>query len=125
MGKKKKTTSGSNRPRVKVWISSDVDEGVFGDGKWRLLCAIEREGSLSAAAEDLGMSYRKAWGDLKKAEERLKISLIERHRGGKDGGKTVLTLRGKQWLDAYTKFKAEIDESVAQAYSKYMGDLTE
>ena len=58
-------------PRSKLWISSDEAEGVFGDGKWRLLEAIEKDGSLNAASRSLGISYRKAWGDLKKAESCL------------------------------------------------------
>ena len=72
---------------MKLWLSSSDDEGIFGDGKWRLLRAIERESSLSAAAKALHISYRKAWGDLKKAEECLGIKFIEKHRGGDHGGK--------------------------------------
>ena len=82
-------------PRLKLWMSSSDAEGVFGDGKWRLLGAIEQHGSLSAAAVALDMSYRKAWGDLRKAEDCLKIALIENHRGGRTGGRTDLTDAGR------------------------------
>ena len=37
------------------------DEIAMGPGKADLLEAIEREGSISAAARALGMSYRRAW----------------------------------------------------------------
>ena len=40
-------------PRFKLWISTDEAQGVFGDGKWRLLAAIQREGSLKAASQSL------------------------------------------------------------------------
>ena len=77
-------------PKFKLWFSTADSEGVFGDGKWRLLKAIDDKGSLKKAAESLGISYRKAWGDLKKAESCLGTRLIEKIRGGKDGGKTIL-----------------------------------
>lgn len=119
---KKKKISGSMPliPRCKVWLSSPEDEGVFGDGKWRLLSEIERRRSIRAAAQALGMSYRKAWGDLKKAEACLKVKLIEKHRGGADGGETNLTLEGKKWLNAYNGFRADIENAVLKAYGKHM-----
>ena len=57
------------RARFKLWLSAKDIEGVFGDGKWRLLKAIETEGSKTTAIQKLGISYRKAWGDLKKSQE--------------------------------------------------------
>ena len=72
-------------PRTKIWISTEAGESVFGGGKYRLLKAIEEEGSLVAAAVRMGISYRKAWGDLKKAEEHLGKKLIVKERGGSGG----------------------------------------
>jgi len=111
------------RPRFKLWLSSQDAEGVFGDGKWRLLEHIDSKGSLSAAAESLGISYRKAWGDLKKAEKCLGKALIERHRGGAAGGSTSLTEYGKHWLKAYSKFRAGIEEAAEKAYRKNLKGL--
>ena len=65
------------RARFKLWLSTKDVEGVFGDGKWRLLKSIDAEGSLKAASESLRISYRKAWGDLKKAQDALDIVLVE------------------------------------------------
>lgn len=67
--------------RCKLWFSSKDAEGVFGDGKWRLLEAIDRTGSLSAASESLRISYRKAWGDLKKAQDNLKCHFSSKAQG--------------------------------------------
>jgi molybdenum-dependent DNA-binding transcriptional regulator ModE len=39
------------RTRFKLWLSSRDVEGVFGDGKWRLLKSIDAEGSLRAASQ--------------------------------------------------------------------------
>lgn len=111
------------RARFKLWLSSKNVEGVFGDGKWRLLKAVDSTGSLSAASESLQISYRKAWGDLKKAQDTLNVSLVEKQRGGITGGRTVLTGEGKKWVRAYTKYRADIEKAVEKAYDKHIKEL--
>ena len=111
------------RARFKLWLNTRNVEGVFGDGKWRLLKAIETEGSLKAASELLRISYRKAWGDLKKAEQCLNIALVEKQRGGSAGGQTQLTDQGKKWVRAYTRFRSDIEKAVEKAYKKYIKEL--
>ena len=106
-------------PQFKLWLSTKNAEGVFGDGKWRLLKAIESTGSLTAASKMLGISYRKAWGDLKKAEKHLGISLVRKQRGGKAGGKTSLTKEGKKWIVAYGKFRNDVKKTVDKSHKKY------
>jgi molybdate transport system regulatory protein len=110
-------------PCFKLWISCKDAQGVFGDGKWRLLSAIEREGSLRAASELLGISYRKAWGDLKKAEECLGIVFMSKHRGGSGGGDTVLTEEGRKWVAAYTKFRTELERAADKSFEKNIREL--
>ena len=111
------------RARFKLWLSSKEAEGVFGDGKWRLLKAVDSAGSLSAASQSLRISYRKAWGDLNKAQDSLNVALVEKHRGGNMGGRTVLTGRGKKWVEAYAKFRADIEKAVEKAYEKHIKEL--
>lgn len=107
------------RPGFKLWLCGNDPKEVFGHGKWRLLEAIAREGSLSAAASALGMSYRKAWGDLRKAETALGVVFLERHRGGHDGGETTLTEAGRKWLHEYQQFHEEVERSVARAFAAW------
>jgi len=104
-------------PRFKLWLSAEDVEGVFGDGKWRLLKAIDSTGSLTAASNMLGISYRKAWGDLKKAERHLGLSLVQRHRGGNTGGTTSLTKEGKKWVTAYAKFRNDVKKTVHKSFT--------
>ncbi|MBU4191881.1 MAG: LysR family transcriptional regulator, partial [Proteobacteria bacterium] len=66
--------------RLRVWIEQD-NETYLGIGSTLLLQHIERLGSLRKAAEELGMSYRRAWGKLKNAEERIGHPLVEKVRG--------------------------------------------
>jgi molybdate transport system regulatory protein len=109
--------------RCKLWLSSKDIEGVFGDGKWRLLKAIDRTGSLSAASKSLRISYRKAWGDLNKAQDTLNVALVEKQRGGKIGGKTTLTGEGKKWVKAYAKFRSDVEKAIEKAYGKHIKGL--
>lgn len=118
-----KPEAGSLHPGFKLWISSSAAEGVFGDGKWRLLEAVKRDGSLKAAVQSLKISYRKAWGDLRKAEECIGERLLDRHRGGAGGGEAVLTDAGKAWLKAYTEFRSEVERVVSRVFASRIAPL--
>lgn len=79
------SSSSQMKPAFKVWL--ETEEGyVFGPGVYSLLKKIRERGTLKEAAESLGMSYRFAWGLLKKAEEKMGESLVTSHKGGKLGG---------------------------------------
>ncbi len=107
----------------KIWMESPDGRGIMGDGKWRLLQAIEKRGSLSAAAVALGISYRKAWGDLKKAETLLGFELIDRHRGGAAGGASNLTEYGKKWLAHYISFHQRMDKAFEKEMKIFLNKL--
>lgn len=79
---------------------------------FNLFMCIEELGSLVAASERLGMSYRKAWELVRQAESTLGFALIEKHRGGRDGGRSTLTDDGKNLIDAYRALRQEFDSSV-------------
>jgi molybdate transport system regulatory protein len=111
--------------RFKLWIETASGEGAFGEGKWRLLDAIARTGSLSAAAGELGISYRKAWGDLRKAELYCGMTFLERRRGGQHGGESSLTPDGKRWLRAYQSFSEQIEQGVNEAFQSWRGAIAE
>ena len=110
-------------PHLKVWLSGPDAGSVFGDGKWRLLVAIREQGSLSAGCGALGMSYRKAWGELRKAEERLGVALVESQRGGHSRGRTCLTAHGEELASAYSTFRARLDQSAAQLFDEHVGPI--
>lgn len=88
--------------KSRVWIEID-DKVLLGEGRVRLLNAIEEHGSLSKAAKVLGMSYKKAWTLIdavnKSAHEPVVISSI----GGRDGGGAKLTPYGKSLIVAFEK----------------------
>ncbi|MCF7974469.1 MAG: LysR family transcriptional regulator [Phycisphaerae bacterium] len=107
----------------KLWISSDKAEGSFGTGKVRLLEAVLKTGSLQEAARGLGISYRKAWGDLKKAEACLQCKLIQTTRGGQGGGCTRLTDQGHQVIQAYAVMNDTVVQGVTRAFESFVEDV--
>lgn len=107
----------------KIWLSNIAGEGILGEGKYKLLRTIEEKGSLAAAADVLGLSYRKAWGDIKKAEELLGYELTDKYRGGKDGGQSTLTPRAKQLLEAYEALHKRLDDEVENAFEEFRSKL--
>lgn len=111
------------RAEFKLWLTTRDGGGALGDGKWQLLKAIDAKGSLTAACQHLKISYRKAWGDLKKLQDALDVTLVEKHRGGNEGGASRLTAEGKKWVKAYTKFHSEIEEAVEKAHYKHIRKL--
>jgi molybdate transport system regulatory protein len=93
----------------RVWLENTNGQDIVGDGKFDLLLCIDELESLMAAAEKLGISYRKAWGNVREIEQRLGFPIVDKHRGGKDGGKTILNPEGKKLIGAYKEFLSEID----------------
>jgi molybdate transport repressor ModE-like protein len=92
-------------PNFKVWL--ETDEGyAFGPGVYSILREIRCKGTLRGAASSLGMSYRFAWGMIRKAEERLGAPLVESHKGGSAGGGGArLTSLGEQFVDQYASLE--------------------
>jgi len=107
------------RFNYKIWLSINDGINLLGDGKWKILKAIEEHGSLKAATDSLGITYRRTWGDLKKIEEQLGFQLLERNRGGKDGGKTSLTAQGKLLVEAFDEFHDKVDLIMDDAFENF------
>lgn len=73
----------------------------FGPGVAELMEHVEATGSLSKGCKCMQMAYSKGWKILKRAEEDLGIPLVQGNRGGSNGGQTVLTPEGKEFLKRY------------------------
>lgn len=89
----------------------------------RLLRFIKELGSISKAAKTLGISYRNAWGRIKRLEKELGIKLVETKVGGKEGGRSYLTKEGEKLLSRYRRARKflfnVIEELEFQAHIGY------
>jgi len=107
----------SIRVRSKVWLEVD-GEPLLGDGRERLLLAIRKTGSLNAAAVELGVSYRKAWSQLRQMEERAPFPLVERTKGGKGGGSTRLTADAVKLLNRFARLKDGLNALIDEKFEE-------
>jgi molybdate transport system regulatory protein len=101
--------------RGKVWLEAG-ERFVVGDGGIRLLAAIDQTGSIRAAAERVGWSYRHALAYLHNAERRLGRELVVRTRGGNDRGGARLTETGRVLTQRYDLLRQRLDAAVEQMY---------
>ncbi len=82
----------------------------MGMGREKLLREIEKQGSIAAAARQIGLSYKKAWKYIKSIEERLGKKLVETQKGGKKGGGSKLTQDAKELLEQFDNVIKEFEK---------------
>jgi len=112
-----KKVLGRLAPKSKVWVELE-GRPVFGDGKARLLEALNEAGSIRGAADSLGMSYRAAWGRLREMERRLGEPLLVRQVGGRRGGGSELTAFAQELLQRYLAFRRGVNDLVDRRFKK-------
>lgn len=97
----------------RFWITCK-GEPVFGKGKIELLLKIKELGSLRKAAQNLGISYRKAYYGISQINKACDEPVVNMQRGGKDGGNTQLTPYGLTLIEAYIKLSDSIKRFMQQ-----------
>ena len=100
--------------KAKFWIENR-GEVVLGSGKTGLLLAIDRLGSIQRAAEEFGMSYRHAWGAIKRIEQRAGFKILDRRLGGRDGG-AQLTPRGRTFVNSADTLFKDLQATVTKRF---------
>lgn len=108
------------RLSYKLWL--EYRGRAFGDGPARLLDGVEQWGSLRKAAQELGMSYNKAWRILHAAEERLGFALLDRAVGGSLGGGSHLTAEAQDLMRRYRAAVADAEEALGAVFQKHFAD---
>ena len=83
---------GAPRPRVKVWVVF-ADGTKLGSGRARLFELIDQLGSIRSAVNQMGMSYRGAWGYISELEAAAGFKFLTRRPGGGAGGRCTSARR--------------------------------
>ena len=112
------------KPVTRITLTDNSGIKFFGEGPCRLLRCVEKTGSLRAAAMEMEMAYSKASKLLKQAESALGFPLTSRSTGGKDGGGSVLTPEGKQFIlqyEAYRDACVKVNQSLYRQYFPKVG----
>ena len=98
------------RPAVRVLLGEAI---AMGPGKAALLEAVERAGSISGAARDMGMSYRQAWLLVDTMNGCFSEPLVESATGGTGGGGARITQLGHEVLRQYRAMEKKAEASIA------------
>lgn len=94
-------------------IRLDLTSGYrIGPGKIALLEAIRSTGSISGAARQIGMSYRRAWLLVEEINKSLRSPAVEAATGGKQGGGASLTEVGERIISIYRSIQDTAASSV-------------
>jgi len=104
--------------KSKFWFEKE-GKPIFGEGRYRILKAVESEGSISKAAKKLDMSFRYTWYNLDRAEKNLGIRLLEREKGGTGGGKSFLTAQARFLMEKYDQIKQEVEEFIDMVFDTH------
>ena len=96
--------------KTKTWIENDEGELIFGKGKTEVLDVIAEVGSISKAAEILGMNYKKCWSHLQILQKNLKEDLFTTKQGGGDSAGTTLNDRAHELINAYKQLQNDIED---------------
>ena len=83
--------------RTKLFVANET----IGIGKIRLLQLVGETGSISAAARQMGMNYRRAWFLIDSMQSGFADPLLLTERGGKGHGGATLTQLGAELINRY------------------------
>jgi molybdate transport system regulatory protein len=109
--------------KAKFWIENR-GEVVLGGGKTALLQAVDRLGSIQQAADEFGMSYRHAWGAIRKIEQRAGFKMLDTKLGGKNAG-AQLTPKGKEFVVKVNSLLTDLQAIVEKRFKqKFQESLT-
>lgn len=98
--------------RARFWLIGN-NGGYVGIGRVELLEHIAAQGSISRAAKQMGMSYKKAWKLIEELNAMYENPLVVKAQGGKSGGGTHLTLHGEQLIKEFRQLEVELIEFLA------------
>ncbi|GLQ91850.1 TOBE domain-containing protein [Dyella acidisoli] len=107
--------------KLKGMLSLQVgDRALGGTDRIALLAKIGETGSITAAARAVGMSYKGAWDAIDAMNNLADEPLVTRAAGGKGGGGTHLTERGRRLIETFAAL-----EKVHSRFLEQFETLTE
>ena len=104
------------RIRSKIWLEVD-GQPFLGDGRLLLLRAIATAGSINAAAQMLGISYRKAWSQVQEMEKHG-IPMVDREKGGSGGGRSVITPQAEELLSKFDDVQKGLHQMIEARFDR-------
>lgn len=110
------------KPKLRILLGAEI---AIGPGKADLLDALARTGSISAAAREMGMSYRRAWELVNTMNHCFRFPLVEASKGGSGGGGARVTDLGLEVLARYRAMEIKAAASIAAEMREFSRLLAE
>ncbi|HEX7953458.1 MAG TPA: LysR family transcriptional regulator [Burkholderiales bacterium] len=104
------------KPQIRILFRKAI---AMGPGKADLLRAIDETGSISAAARQMDMSYRRAWLLVDTMNQAFKSPVVVTLTGGKAGGGAAVTDFGREILQRYSAMETKASASVARELRRF------
>ncbi|HEU5117961.1 MAG TPA: LysR family transcriptional regulator [Isosphaeraceae bacterium] len=101
------------RPRIKVWLEAEDGSG-FGSGLVAILQEVERTGSIKAAADGLGRSYRHVWDRIKEAERAFGFDLVQTQVGGQGSKRSTLSDEARRLVADFLALKSRMIQTLEE-----------
>jgi molybdate transport system regulatory protein len=99
------------------------DQIALGPGKADLLEEIRKTGSIREAAQNLGMSYMRAWKLVKTINGCFREALVISERGGKEKGGARLTRSGVRVIGVYRRMERKALNGTSKDWKELCGLL--
>lgn len=106
--------------QIRIVLTDPIN---LGPGKVRLLKVIRETGSISAAARQLKISYRRAWLMVDALNKGFPSNLVETAAGGVKGGGARLSNLGQDVLDRYLALLDKAERLVTAESKDLLGLL--
>jgi len=101
-----------------LWIECD-GERFFGPGRVELLERIEETGSISKAAKQMGMSYKKAWEMISTLNSQAPKPFVITQTGGEKGGGSVISIEAKQLIAYHRELRRRFMNFLQKESSRF------
>ncbi len=106
-------------PRQKLWLNWD---GAFlmGPRYLRFLDAVDRAGTIRAAGQAVGWSYRTCLNRIRQMERVLGAKVLTTTRGGSSRGSARLTPEARRLLKVFAHWRREVERLSLAAFRKIL-----
>jgi len=101
--------------RSKIWLENSTGKVAFGLGRFRILEAIDRLGSMNSAAAELSMSYRSVWCRIRESEDRIGRKLVVRKGKG-----STLTSFARGLMERFTDLNVKLQEEADKMFGNLL-----
>jgi molybdate transport system regulatory protein len=95
----------------------------MGPGKAELVERIARTGSISAAAREMGMSYRRAWQLVESLNKTFRDPVVATAIGGTRGGGARVTPYGERLVARFRRMERKASAAIAADLREFSGYL--